>query len=240
MSATNVDLVFVMDASDSMRPCFEGLAQNLDQIIRPLQGFNFKVRLGLVAMSVGRGENGGSLFNFHTLAGGFWTFYEDGANLFTDDGDQFAAKLKSIEMTGDENHLVALDFALDFPFGPIATTRRVVALFSDEKIEDGKLGPEDLAKIPQLIEKITTRKIQLFAALPSSEALEALGSVDRAQIERVSGGDGLATINFSKLMGQMAKSISVNSSQGEEGAYKKALFEQDKWVAGSGTFAGLR
>jgi hypothetical protein len=191
-------------------------------------------------MNVGNGESGGRVFNIITLAGGYQSVYPGGPDLFTEDGNRFATTLKSIEMTGDENHLIALDFALDFPFGPIATTRRVVALFSDEKIEDGKLEPDDLAKIPQLIEKITTRKIQLFAALPSSEALEALGSVDRAQIERVSGGDGLATINFSKLMGQMAKSISVNSSQGEEGAYKKALFEQDKWVAGSGTFSGLR
>ena len=241
MSATNVDLVFAMDSSDSMRPCFEGLAKNLDQIIRPLQGFNFKVRLGLVAMSVGRGESGGRVFNIITMAGrGSQSVYPGGPDLFTEDGNRFATTLKSIEMTGDENHLIALDFALDFPFGPIATTRRVVALFSDEKIEDGMLSPEDLAKIPQLIEKITTRKIQLFAALPSSEALEALGSVERAQIELVSGGDGLATLNFSKLMGQMAKSISVASSQGEEGTYKRALFEQDNWSKGRGTFAGLR
>ena len=43
----NVDIVFVIDASGSMRPCFEGLANNMDEIVRPLQGYNLNVRLGL-------------------------------------------------------------------------------------------------------------------------------------------------------------------------------------------------
>ena len=51
-----VEIVLVIDASESMRPCFEGLARNLDQIVQPLQGFNFKVRLGLMAMSVGKAD----------------------------------------------------------------------------------------------------------------------------------------------------------------------------------------
>lgn len=240
MKASNVDLVFVIDASESMRPCFEGLARNLDQVVCPLQGFNFKVRLGLVAMSLGRSPNNTRVVNTVTLSGDEAPIYQGGSGLFTEDGNLFGTKLRSIELSGDENHLVALDCALDFPFGPISSTRRVVALFSDEKIEDGMVTDQDKAKIPELIRKITDRKVLLFASLPFSPALEMLGSVNGAQIEPVDGGDGLAAVNFGKLMTQMAKSISVSAMQGEEGDYKKALWGQDRWAAGEGSFTGLR
>lgn len=243
MKASFVDLVFVIDASESMRPCFEGLARNLEQVTQPLQGFNFKVRLGLVAMNVGVSDNGGQLIGATTLAGGWDSVYTAGnadSKLFTLDGDAFSRKLRSVELEGDENHLMALDFALDFPFGPVSSHRRVVALFSDEKIEDGSVTAEQMAMIPKLIEKAMARKVTLFAALPFSPALEMLGSLDGAQIEAVSGGDGLASVNFSKLLGQMAKSISMASAQGAEEKYTRALFGQDEWVSASGSFAGLR
>jgi hypothetical protein len=240
MKVNNVDLVFVIDASESMRPCFEGLARNLDQVLSPLQGFDFKVRLGLVAMSLGSSANGGRVVRTVTLAGDEAPIYQASAELFTEDGRQFGAKLRGIELAGDENHLVALDCALDFPFGPIANTRRVVALFSDEKIEDGMVSDQDKSRIPELIRKITDRKVLLFASLPFSPALEMLGSVNGAQIEPVEGGDGLASVNFGKLMVQMAKSISVSAMQGEEGTYKKALWGQDRWAAGAGSFTGHR
>ena len=240
MKATTVDLVFVIDASESMRPCFEGLARNLDQVVRPLQGFNFKVRLGLVAMSLGRSSGGDRAVRTVTLAGSEAPIYQGGAGLFTEDGNQFGAKLRGIELSGDENHLVALDCALDFPFGPISSTRRVVALFSDEKIEDGLVTDEDKAKIPEIIKKVMGRKVLLFAALPFSPALEMLGSTDGAQIEPIEGGDGLASEDFGKLLAQMAKSISVASMQGDEGRYKKALWGQDRWAEVEGSFSGLR
>lgn len=242
MKASTVDLVFVIDASASMRPCFEGLARNLDQVIQPLQGFNFRVRLGLIAMNVGISDEGRGLVKIVTLADEFGNnpIYEGSQVLFTEDGKKFSKKLRSIEMEGDENHLIALDHALDFPFGPISSTRRVVALFSDEKVEDGMLHETDQSKIPDLIKKVTARKVLLFAALPYSPALEMLGTIDGAQIEPVDGGDGLASVNFGKLLTQMAKSISVSAMQGAEGSYQRALWGQDQWGEGSGTFKGLR
>jgi hypothetical protein len=240
MRATNVDLVFVIDASESMRPCFDGLARNLDQVVRPLQGFSFNVRLGLVSLRVGRSSGNAPVFYVETLIGGFESALKGSQRLFTQDGDQFAAKLRSVELGGDEHHLIALDFALDFPFGSISDTRRVVAMFSDERIEDGTVTADDLAKIPQIIQKITARKVQLFAALPLSPALEVLGSVEGAEIQAIDGGDGLASVNFGKMLGQMAKSISVYSSQGGEDGYKQALFGQDSWGTAEGSFSGLR
>jgi hypothetical protein len=240
MKATTVEVVFVIDASESMRPCFEGLARNLDQVVQPLQAFNFKVRLGLVAMSLGTSDTGGRIVRTVTLAGDEAPIYRGNPDLFTEDGTTLSAKLRALELGGDEHHLIALDCALDYPFGPLATTRRVVALFSDEKIEDGMLREPDISKIPDLVTKIMARRIQFFAALPSSPALEQLATADCCQIEDVQGGDGLASINFAKLLGQMAKSISGTSLQAGAENYKKALFGQDTWSAGSGSFGGLR
>jgi hypothetical protein len=243
MKARNVDIVFVIDASRSMQPCFEGLAKHLDEIVQPLQGFNFQVRLGLVAVNVGRSNDGGQAIFTSTLAGrGLDSIYGGKAiNLFTTNGADFAGALRGVRLDGDENNLYALDFALDFPFGSVSDTRRVIALFSDEKIEDGDVDASQLAKIPLLVEKITARKVLFFAAMPISPALEELATADGSQIEPVSGGDGLATVDFRKLMSQMAKSISAQSAQGYEASWQRALFDQDKWgTVDSVSFDGMR
>lgn len=126
---------------------------------------------------------------------------------------------------------MALDTAADFPFGPPDSTRRVIALFTDEPIESGVSGLKPLAKIPELIQKLMSRRIQLFASAPFSGALEQLGSLDKAEIEAVDGGDGLKSVDFKKLLAQMGKSISVSSLQmGPEPAWKKAIFGQDRFT----------
>ena len=240
MKPTTVEVVFVVDASESMRPCFEGLARNLDQIVKPLQGFNFKVRLGLVAMSLGKSDTGGRIVKTVTLAGDEASIYQSSPSLFTENGAVLSAKLRALELGGDEHHLIALDCALDYPFGPMATTRRVVALFSDESIEGGLITEAESARVGELVTKIMARRIQLFAALPSSPLLEQLATADCCQIEPVQGGDGLAGVNFNKLLAQMAKSISGTSMQGTEERYAKALFGQNSWGQSAGSFDGLR
>jgi hypothetical protein len=45
MPAQNVDLVFVIDSSESMQPCFDALRTHLDKIIQPMQGYVSKVRI---------------------------------------------------------------------------------------------------------------------------------------------------------------------------------------------------
>jgi hypothetical protein len=237
MKPSSVDIVFVMDTSESMRPCFEGLSRHLDEVVRPLQGFNFDVRLGLFGMSVGRGI--WPLFSTVRGGGGDWwtaDIYGRAEGLFTPDRGAFSSLLRSLPLLGDENHLFALDCALDFPFGPLATTRRVIALFSDERIEDGakifsgeRLDNLELGKIPDLVTKFMARRVQFFGALPQSSALFELAATDGCQIEDVEGGDGLARVDFRKLLAQMARSISMLSLQGGAETYQRALFGQDLW-----------
>lgn len=242
MSASVVEIVFVIDASESMRPCFDGLARHLEQFLRPLQGFQFQIRLGLVAVKVGKSASGGRVVDTTTLAGGLSAIYEHGgqSRLFTDSPDEFTRSLRGVQLSGDENTLLSLDIALDFPFGPVSKARRVIALFSDERIEDGAVIESEFALIPDLIKKVGDRRIMLFAAMPNSPSLELLGSTDGCQIQAIQGGDGLASVDFGKLMEQMAKSISVTSLQGAEGNYHRALFGQDRWNTADGSFDGLR
>ena len=243
MKPSTVELVFVLDASESMRPCFEGLANNLQQVVNPLQTLGLKVRLGFIAMRVGNTVDGGALIDTSSIncSSDALPFIASGdPGLFTEDNALFSSKMRALELGGDENQLLALDCALDFPFGPMVNTRRVVAMFSDETIEDGFSGAADVEKIPAIVTKIMARRIQFFAALPSSPALEALGSADCAQIEPVPGGEGLASVNFSKLLGQMAKSISCASLQAGPENYQKGLFGQYEWGLTDGDFTGLR
>ncbi len=244
MSASVVEIVFVIDASDSMRPCFEGLSRHMEQFLQPLQGFNFQIRLGMVALKVGKSSQGGRVVDMQTLVGSFSSIYggENSDRLFTNKPEDFIGSLQGVQLSGDENSLLALDIALDFPFGPVNKTRRVVALFSDEPIEGGAVVESEFALIPELIKKITDRRILLFVAMPNSPSLELLGATDGCQIQSVQGGDGLGSVDFSKLMGQMAKSISVASLQGNERPYRRALFDQDKWGASEGSFSfeGMR
>ena len=243
MKPSIVELVFVLDASESMRPCFEGLANNLQQVVNPLQTLGLKVRLGFIAMRVGNATGGGGMFGSASIkcSSNSFPFIASGdQGLFTEDNALFSSKMRALELGGDEHQLLALDCALDFPFGPMVNTRRVVAMFSDEKIEDGFSGAAVVEKIPAIVTKIMARRIQFFAALPSSPALEALGSADCAQIEPVQGGEGLASVNFSKLLGQMAKSISCASLQAGPENYQKGLFGQYELGSAEGDFTGLR
>ena len=238
MPAKNVDLVILVDSSESMRPCFSQLREHLKDLLVPLQQANFNVRFGLVAYAAAA-TRGAPSYD-HTFIGGsgpemikkLYSHQVSADDFFTRDQTVVARVLSGLEAQGNEDTLLALDIAADFPFGPMDSTRRVIAVFTDEPLEAGVSELEPIAKIPELVQKMMSRKIQLFASAPMSDALEQLGSMDRAEIEAVNGGDGLKSVDFKKLLAQMGKSISVSSLQaGSEKPWKKAIFGQDQWKA---------
>lgn len=242
MPSPNVDVVLVVDASASMQNCFTQLQQHLGALLSPLQGYVSKVRFGLVAMSCGKQQGTVAYrFSFAHLIGTDLIFrlYQDNANQKHDNGDWFftenpkdiASALARLTPEGDEDMLLALDVAADLPFGPVSNTKRVIALFSDEPFEEGVSGADSNRMIPALQEKLMARHIQLFAAVPNGAGVEELGSTDRSEIELVQGGNGLAGVDFSRLLGQMGKSISGTSLQSvAEPPYQRALFGQDTWI----------
>lgn len=243
MATPNVDIVFVLDASHSMKPCFSALCQHMRSILAPMQGYVNQIRFGLVIQSAVKDEQGIVFFHGSLPAIGgdlLNALYSDNANqsplqpnleaFFTIDAAKLTEALDAVEVRGDEEMLLALDVALDFPFGELSNTKRVVALFSDEKLEDGITKGAYSEKIPELIEKIHQRKIKLFAALPGSESAWRLAEADQSEIEEVEDGGGLQNVDFAKLLSQMGKSISGSSLQAvREPEFQRAIFDQDKW-----------
>ena len=240
MTVTNVDLVLVIDASDSMRPCIDQLRRHLRELIKPMQGHIAKLRFGLVSLSAAN-VKGEHVFQVQTLAGGsdsLDVLYGGRASqyeFFTDDADRLIGALNEIEVSANEHNLLALDIALDHPFGPSGSTKRVVAMFSDEPLEAGVDGAAGVSRMQALIDKIHRRRVKLFCALPYSEAAQELSSANGSEIEAVDGGQGLAGVDFRALLAQMGKSISVSSLQGglNEATVAEPLFGQDAWVSGN-------
>ena len=239
MTVQNVDVVLVIDTSDSMRPCIDQLRRHLRELVKPMQGSVNKVRFGVVALSASHDADG-NVYKVETLAGktkSLNMLYGKGGNQYeflTEDADKVISLLDSLKVSGDENNLLALDIALDHPFGPVSTTKRVVALFSDEQLEEGVEGAAASTHIPALIEKLHKRRVKLFCALPYSDAAQKLSEANGSEIEAVDGGGGLSSVDFRSLLTQMGKSISVSSMQGGlEETYQRALLGQDTWVTGN-------
>jgi len=236
MKSSTVDLVLVVDASSSMGPCFAQLREHLKELIYPLQQAQFKVRFGLLAYAAAK-RNGKVMYHHSFLCGNghetLQKLYAPEAaesGFFSTDPSSIAQVLDGVVAQGNEDTYVALDIAADFPFGPADSTRRVVALFTDEPLEAGVQEAAPKAKLPELIKKFQDRKIQFFASAPFSESLEDLAAMDSAQIEAITGGDGLQSVDFRKLLAQMGKSISVSTLQaGVEPRFVKALFGQNLW-----------
>ena len=242
MTRTSVDLVLVIDASSSMAACIEALRRNLDQLIQPIQGHAMDVQIAVLAHAASS-RNGSIVYRnqFHGIADhtALDLIYRPPSDptaarraLFTSDASRVAGFLAGLSTGGNEDLLLALDLAADLPFGPLDRTCRVIALFSDEKLEAGVVGTSRLDKLPALIDKLQSRRIKLFAAVPESPAAMELSMVNRSEIEFIDGGRGLETVDFSQLLAQMGRSISAMSLQAvAEPAYQRALFGQDGWAA---------
>jgi len=235
MNVPNVDMVLVIDASDSMRPCIDQLRRHLRELVKPMQGYVGRLRFGVVSLSASN-TNGSMVYKVQTLAGGWESvplLYSgaDQFEFFTEDADRVICTLDEINVSADEHNLLALDIALDHPFGPTSTTKRVVALFTDEPLEAGIERQAGVSKVKALIDKIHQRRVKLFCALPYSEAAQQLSEANGSEIEAVDGGQGLASVDFRALLTQMGKSISVSTLQGSLSEVPPAaLFGQDKWV----------
>lgn len=232
----NVDIVLVLDSSDSMRPCFDQLRRHLRDLITPMQGLISRMRFGLVALSAGR------VYRVETLVPGnprencvdiLYSNETGQQEFFTDSPDRMIAALRALTPAGDEDNLLALDIALDFPFGPVATTKRFVTLFSDEPLESGITGTSRFDQIPSLVEKLNQRRVKLFCVMPLSDGAQRLSEANGAEFEAVDGGNGLSSVDFKRLLSQMGKTISVSSLQSvTEEKYRRALFGQDQWGHG--------
>ena len=218
MPVQTVDIVFVIDIGadldedgNKVKGFKDSLNRNLRSLIESLQQSGLHVRYGLVAHAVDCFASGdyarrilSSAYCFHflrpvdeLLLRDLYHGQYDIRDFFTDDAKAFQNILDELSLLDGLNGPIpiALDLALDFPFGPLATTRRVIALISDRTIEGGRpylfgtptLGCVPLPKgwkkvFPKLVDKAMARKILLYGFIPESAAALELAEAERSEI----------------------------------------------------------
>lgn len=235
MATKNVDIVFLMDASESMAPCFRQVCDNINTLLEQPQLKSFNIHLGLLAHCMPNYNT--YRFQGLTMANPIDLIYQPHMQnrvrdeLFTTDVSKFRSKLGSITPQGDEDTLCALDTACDFPFRPLQITQRVIILLTDEKFEDGLNGDSSCRKVSAIIEKLQNRNITIWGALPESQAAMELSTADRSDFEFLQNAhDGLRNFDFQNFFLQLGKTISTRVTQmTAELPYRKGLFGQATW-----------
>ncbi|MFO0954022.1 MAG: hypothetical protein U0835_23285 [Isosphaeraceae bacterium] len=241
-----VDIVFLLDASDSMRPCIEGVRQHLGDFIRGLESGGqqrMDYRLDFLAHCCDQSGGPFMLRSLrHTGADILPALYRPGKphTFFTTSAEELRLALQQVQVAGDEATLVALDFALDFPWRPRSTCHRVVICLTDEPLETGALVAEQRARLSQIIDKIQALGVMLFLVGPPSDAYSVLAEADKSEYQEIDAtGDGLRTVDFGKVLAFIGKTISMASqTAGEERGVQRALFGQDSWGATDASISG--
>jgi hypothetical protein len=247
MSTTGVvDIVFLLDASDSMRPCIDAVRRHLGDFICGLEsGSQHRIdyRLDFLAHCC---DSSGTPFNLSSLRNSgvdlVAALYKPGqsGSFFTTDPEEFRKGLGRVDVAGDEATIVALDFALDFPWRPRSSCHRVVIALSDEPLETGASVATQRAKISDVIDKIQALGVMLFLVAPESPAFAELAEADKSEYQVIdTTGDGLAGVDFGKVLSFIGKTISMASTQGiDDRAVPRALFGQNAWGSSDAAVRG--
>ena len=231
------DIVFCIDASGSMKPCIDAVRENIEKLLEALQSdvqTKWDVRFDFLAFH----DSKDGVHWYRSVSMPTCPLIEaiykggDKGGLFTKDLSVFKAGLKGIEVEGEEEQLLALDIAMDYPWRPSDGCHRVVVLLTDEPVETGLFVDEQKAKIDALIAKVMDKRIKLFVVAPESNGFYRLSAADRCEYDD-SGAEqgGLKNVDFSKMMAAIGKSVSV--SQTYEGANSEPHpnFDQKEWSA---------
>lgn len=233
------DVVFCLDASESMAPCLDAVRKHLTDFLAGLKSHTqqtWDLRVDFVAHRAGESPDGGILFQMRSLyekdlLGVQYLDRNRQGRFFTQDLAEFSRGLQQVEVTGDETPLVALDFCLDFPWREAVSCHRVVIMLTDEPFETSAGQDFQQAQLHKLIDKIHASRVMLFIVAPDSAVFSQLAAADRSEYEVVDVmGDGLARVNFAQLLHGIGKSISVSTQQTPRGALvERGLYRQASW-----------
>ncbi len=229
------DIVFCIDASGSMKPCIDAVRDNIEKLLEALQAdvqTTWDVRFDFLAFH--DSKDGVHWYRSVTMPACplIDAIYKNGdkGGLFTKDLAAFKAGLREIEVEGEEEQLLALDIAMDYPWRPSDGCHRVVVLLTDEPVETGVFVEEQTAKIDALISKVMDKRIKLFVVAPESEGFYRLSSADRCEYDD-SGAErgGLRNVDFSKMMTAIGKSVSVAQTYAGANTEPHPSFDQMEW-----------
>jgi hypothetical protein len=235
LTKAKADIVFCVDASASMTPCFKGVRDHISSFVSGLSShanMDWDVRLDFVAHSICMGVN--QITSLHnTTPFSLWSALyksQSSGRFFTKDLAEFKNGLDQLNPLADEASLIALDFCLDFPWCDISQGHRAVVFLTDEALETGELVDEQVAILDELIDKIQTLKVMLYIVAPQSEAYTKLSEADRCEYRVVDQGNGLCAVDFKELLTYIGKSLSVSTLQSSSSAkIERSLFGQESW-----------
>lgn len=228
------DIIFCIDGSASMGPCFGAVTQSLGLFLEALNGPNLSgwdVRLDYVVHSAGA-MGGGTATRLESInCGGVELIAavagSDPSRLFTRDVNTFKQSLAKVHVEGDEDSLKGLDLALDFPWRARSEAHRVVIFLTDESLEDSLTPKEQLAAVSEVSNKVQALGVLLFMVAPASDGYYQLSETDKAMFQPAGAdNDGLRSIDFSKLFGTIGKSLSAATLHhgSREASVKRDLF----------------
>jgi hypothetical protein len=252
MAATTkgvVDVVFCLDASGSMAPCIDAVRKNLDAFLDALAGdANRKIDCRLDFLVHSCGEDGGLVRSKSLNTSGedlIRALYGQKPQpnaFFTTDRNAIRNALRDVEVYGDEAMLIALDMALDYPWRPLAGCHRVVVLLTDEPLEANAVWAAQKAQLDAVIDKVQKLGVKLYLVGPASAGLETLAEADKCLFQKAAQTyDGLGSLDFNRVLGQIGKSVSASALQTRpEAGARRALFGQDQWVASGDSIRGGR
>lgn len=244
------DIVFCIDASGSMQPCFDAVRNNVEKLIEGLQtdaNVNWDIRFDLLAFhdSVEKGgffHAGGEVHFYRSVNCGPVELVENiyktrnAAPFFTKDLSKLKAAMQETPMEGEEMQLLALDIAMDFPWRDSANCHRVVILLTDEPVETGIQIERQVEQIERMKQKLQEKKIKLFIIAPESDAFFKMAEADRCEYTDLEASqDGLRTVDFSKMLATIGRSVSVSQSYDGAKTDPDPSFDQLEWTATSGT-----
>ena len=231
------DIVFCIDASGSMKPCIDAVCDNIEKLLEGLQTdvqTTWDVRFDFLAFH--DSKDGVHWYRSMSLAACplIDAIYKHGnqSGIFTKDLAAFKAGLKGIEVEGEEEQLLALDIAMDYPWRPSDGCHRVVVLLTDEPVETGVCVEDQKSKIDALISKVMDKRIKLFIVAPESDGFYRLSAADRCEYDD-SGAErgGLRNVDFSKMMAAIGKSVSVAQTYAGANSEPRPCFDQMEWSA---------
>ena len=240
------DIVFCIDASRSMGPCFDAVQRHVGNFIESLRSdgqATWDLRFDFLAYAASSGDNDTAVFDFRSMrrsgAELISVIYgnKSAEGFFTRDVNEFKKALGSVRVGGDEATFIAIDTALDFPWRDIMACHRVLVILTDEELETGVLLREQMEILPKLIEKIHALRVMVFLVGPSSTAFDQLSAADKSEYHVTEKAhDGLAAVKFSEIMEALGKSVSASVLQPASAVPKpRPLFGQESWGPSSVT-----
>ena len=228
------DIVFCIDSSGSMQPCLEAVQRNIGKLLEGLaeqgQGCTWDVRFDFLAFCDTRDGVHKMASTHMGVVSIINKIYHkhDASGFFTRDLSEFRAALSQVQPDGEEMHLLALDVAMDFPWRPSSDCHRVVVLLSDEPVESGVDAEEQAAQVDAIIAKAMDKRIKLFIVAPESDVFYRLSAADRCEYTDLeSMQDGLQSVDFSRMLEAIGKSVSVSQSYEGGSNEPKPHFGQD-------------